>query len=113
MKIKEVAFIGYPVSDMARARAFYQDVLGLKLLYAHEMPGDKWWVEYDIAGTALAISNTWAPSGESGPGMALEVEDLGATLKELEAAGVSVIGETMSSPSCHFAVIADPDGAER
>ncbi len=55
MKIKEVAFIGNPVSDLARARSFYQDGLGLKLLYAHEMPGNRWWIEYAIAGTAIIL----------------------------------------------------------
>ena len=110
MKIKEIAFVGYPVSDVARARTFYQDVLGLKLLYAHEMPGDKWWIEYDIAGSALAISNTWPPSGQSGPGAALEVDDLDTSLAELKAAGITICHETMSSPSCRFVTVADPDG---
>jgi len=27
MKIVEIAFTGYPVTDMQRARAFYEDVL--------------------------------------------------------------------------------------
>lgn len=110
MKIKEIAFIGYPVSDVARARAFYQDVLGLKLLYAHEMPDDKWWIEYDIAGSALAISNTWAPSGQPGPGVALEVDDLDASLAEMKEAGIPICHDVMSSPSCRFVTIADPDG---
>ena len=110
MKIKQVAFIGYPVSDVARARAFYQDVLGLKILYAHEMPNDKWWIEYDIAGTALAISNLWPPSGQSGPGVALEVDDLDPALAELTDAGVTVSHEIMESPSCRFFSIKDPDG---
>ena len=110
MKIKEIAFFGYPVSDVARARAFYQDVLGLKLLYAHEMPDDKWWIEYDIAGSALAISNTWSPSGKPGPGVALEVDDLDASLAEMKKAGVPVCHDVMSSPVCRFVTIADPDG---
>ena len=29
--IKEIAFTGYPVTDMARSRAFYEGVLGLKV----------------------------------------------------------------------------------
>jgi len=53
MKIKDVASIGNPVSNLARS--FYQDGLGLKLFDAHEMPGDRWWLEYAIAGTAIVL----------------------------------------------------------
>ena len=31
MKIKNIAFVGIPVTDMKRAREFYEDVLGLKV----------------------------------------------------------------------------------
>jgi catechol 2,3-dioxygenase-like lactoylglutathione lyase family enzyme len=30
MKIKEIAFTCYPVADMARARDFYENIIGLK-----------------------------------------------------------------------------------
>ena len=38
VRIKEVAFTGYPVTDMTRARAFYETVLGLKpgTVFDHE-----------------------------------------------------------------------------
>ena len=29
MKIKEIGFVGIPVTDMTRARKFYEEVLGL------------------------------------------------------------------------------------
>ena len=35
--IKEVAFIGYPVTDVARARAFYEGFLGLQVSCAEEI----------------------------------------------------------------------------
>ena len=38
MKITNLAFVGIPVTDMKRARAFYEDVLGLKP--DPEMTGD-------------------------------------------------------------------------
>ena len=31
MKIKHIAFVGIPVTDMKRSREFYEGVLGLKL----------------------------------------------------------------------------------
>ena len=40
MKIKEIGFVGIPVTDMTKARAFYEDVLGLKP--DPEMIGERW-----------------------------------------------------------------------
>jgi catechol 2,3-dioxygenase-like lactoylglutathione lyase family enzyme len=31
MKIKNIAFVGIPVTDIPRARTFYEEVLGLKV----------------------------------------------------------------------------------
>jgi catechol 2,3-dioxygenase-like lactoylglutathione lyase family enzyme len=31
MDYKEIAFVAYPVTDVARSRKFYEDVLGFKL----------------------------------------------------------------------------------
>jgi len=31
MKIKEIGFVAIPVTDMERARSFYENVLGLKV----------------------------------------------------------------------------------
>lgn len=112
MKIKAIAFIGYPVTDMARARAFYEGVLGLQTgdVWQHE---DKAWVEYDLGTATLAISNMspdmWKPSSD-GPGVALEVDDLDGAVAELRAAGVRFYLEPIDSPVCRMAVIADPDG---
>jgi predicted enzyme related to lactoylglutathione lyase len=110
MNIVGIAFIGYPVTDVPRARKFYEETLGLKLLFAHEMPDNRWWIEYDVGGNALAISNLWPPSGQSGPGVALEIEDLDAALADLTDIGVSISHEIMESPSCRFFSIKDPDG---
>jgi catechol 2,3-dioxygenase-like lactoylglutathione lyase family enzyme len=52
--IKEIAFTGSSVTDIKRARAFYEDVLGLKP--AEEMAGGKW-IEYEVGGGIFAITN--------------------------------------------------------
>ncbi len=41
--IQSLAFLAYPVSDLARSRHFYEEVLGLKL--THEAMGERF--EYD------------------------------------------------------------------
>ena len=49
LKVTEIAFSCYPVTDMARARKFYEGVLGLKPTYVVGEPGGMQWTEYDIA----------------------------------------------------------------
>lgn len=112
MKIVEAAFVGYPVADVPRARQFYEGALGLVPETCHEiggMPG-VFWIEYNLGNVTLAISNAWPPSGQSGPSIALEVEDFEAAIDELKTAGVHFVAERMESPVCHFALVADPDG---
>jgi catechol 2,3-dioxygenase-like lactoylglutathione lyase family enzyme len=43
MKIKAIGFVGIPVTDVKRAREFYEGVLGLKV--SEEMMGGRW-IEY-------------------------------------------------------------------
>lgn len=112
MKVVEAAFVGYPVSDVARARQFYEGALGLVPEMCHEIDGmpEVFWIEYNVGNLTLAISNAWPPSGQSGPSVALEVEDFEASIAELKEAGVRFAADRMESPVCHFALIADPDG---
>lgn len=113
MSIKDIAFIGYPVTDILKARAFYGGILQLKPGEVdHEiegMPG-KFWIEYEIGSNTLAISNTWEPSGQSGPAIALEVDDFDATMTHLKESGVAIESERIDTPICCFALILDPDG---
>ena len=107
--ITEIAFVGYPVTDLDRARDFYERILGLEETM-DGTEGDIRWIEYDIGPGTLAISNAWPPSGQSGPTAALEVKDLDAALAQLRSEGVPFKVETMETPVCGFAVVADPDG---
>ncbi len=108
--IKEVAFVGYPVTDVARARAFYENLLELKPSEENALESGKTWIEYEIAGVSLAISDTWEPSGQSGPSVALEVDDIDQALARLVAGGAPLLLEKTESPVCWLAVIGDPDG---
>jgi catechol 2,3-dioxygenase-like lactoylglutathione lyase family enzyme len=89
MKVVEIAFSCYPVTDMSRARAFYEGVLGLTATMDHQMEGDHW-VEHDIGAGTLAIAN--APGIKpslDGCSVALEVDDFDKAIAELKAAGVA------------------------
>ena len=109
MKIKNIAFVGIPVTDMKRAREFYEDVLGLKI--ANEMMNGKW-IEYAVGDETLAIANVgeqWKPS-DQGTGAALEVEDFDDAIKRLKDRHVPFAGEPFETPCCYMAVVQDPDG---
>lgn len=111
VRVVEFAFTGYPVTDLARARAFYEGVLGLKTGMIWE-DADHGWIEYDLGGHTLAINNgakEWKPSSD-GPAIALEVEDFDAAVALLKGKGVRFTVEPMKTPVCRLAVILDPDG---
>jgi predicted enzyme related to lactoylglutathione lyase len=112
-KITEVAFIAYPVSDINRAREFYENLLGLQPGEVnHELEGmpGKYWIEYEVGDVTFAISNAWEPSGQSGPSVAFEVEDLQEAVSHLKKAGVAFLADNIESPVCTFALVTDPDG---
>jgi predicted enzyme related to lactoylglutathione lyase len=109
MKIQAIGFVGIPVTDMRRAREFYEDVLGLKA--SEEMMGGRW-VEYAIGDDTLAIANVgehWKPS-DQGTGAALEVENFDEAIKRLKDRRVRFAAEPFETPCCHMAVVQDPDG---
>jgi predicted enzyme related to lactoylglutathione lyase len=111
IKVNEIAFTGYPVTDLKRARHFYETVLGLKptKVFGDEKTA---WIEYDIGPNTLSIGNgapDWIPSS-GGAAVGLEVEDFPATVAALKSSGVPFRFEPMETPVCHMAVITDPDG---
>ncbi len=109
MKIKEIGFVAIPVTDIPRARKFYEDVLGLKV--SDEMMSGKW-VEYGVGDATLAIANvndTWRPS-DQGTGAALDVEDFDDAIMRLKDCHVRFAAEPFETPCCHMTVVQDPDG---
>lgn len=112
MNITAIAFTGYPVTDIVRARAFYEQTLGLKPSTVFEHEG-KHWIEYDVGPHTLAIANmsadVWKPSSD-GPVAALEVSDFEAAIATLRGAGTKFLIEPMDSGVCRMAIVADPDG---
>jgi hypothetical protein len=85
MKIVEIAFTGYPVTDKQRARVFYEDVLKLEATRTFEN-GDRHWIEYDLGPSTFAISNMsseeWKPSND-GPVIPFEVDDFDSAVAML------------------------------
>jgi predicted enzyme related to lactoylglutathione lyase len=107
--ITEIAFTGTPVTDIKRAREFYENVLGLKP--AMESAGGMW-VEYEVGGSTLGLGcygEAWKPS-DQGTCIAFEVDNFDAEIARLKSIGVKFAMEPMPAPICHFAIICDPDG---
>lgn len=96
----------YLAKDLARAIAFYSDVIGLKV--AREFPDG---VEFDLDDdTTFGISHMpdeWLPCG----GVIFAFDDMEAIAERLRAAGVKFYtGGVIESPVCHIAWCEDPEG---
>ena len=111
MKIIDIAFVAFPVTDLQRAKRFYEGTLGLKQTHVF---GDEQtaWVEYDIGAGTLSIGNgapAWKPSRDGGT-VGLEVEDFDAAVSRLREDGVAFLREPFETPVCRMAAVLDPDG---
>lgn len=110
MKISEIAFTCYPVEDMDRAVAFYENVLGLVKTMDHTADGGRW-VEFDIgSGTlSLGLMEGWNPSPQGGTA-GLEVDDFERATEEVRAAGVTITMGPFETSVCHMLMIQDSEG---
>ena len=107
MKIKGLAFVGIPVTDMKRARAFYEGVLGLKV--SEEMMSGKW-VEYSLGNDTLAIASVgpqWLPV-RSRDRRGIGSGKFRRSDQALKDRHVPFTTEPFESPCCRMAVIAGP-----
>jgi predicted enzyme related to lactoylglutathione lyase len=113
IKVTAFAYTAYPVTDLARARHFYENLLGLVPTTNLTLDGGNGWIEYEIGDSCLAIANgfgeEWKPAS-AGPTLVLEVADITAATVELKAAGVKFKFEPIDFPACQLAIVLDPDG---
>ena len=112
INVTEIAFSCYAVTDMARARKFYENVLGLKPTMVFGEPGGMQWTEYDVAGGTLSLgcgAPDWTPRPE-GCSVGLEVEDFDAAVAHLKANSAKFKMEPFPTPVCRMALIYDSEG---
>ncbi len=103
--IKEMAFVSYPVTDVARAVAFYRDTIGLT-------PGESFGdsvVEFNIGNATFAVDAESIGAPGTQFSAAFEVDDIVAMRAALAAKNVPVT-EVMEFPPCFAAFVTDPDG---
>ena len=110
IKYKKIGFVAYPVTCMARARIFCEDVPGLKS-NGFASGKNPQWIEYDIGAGTLGIgsSEMWKPS-KDGVSAALEGEDFDGTVAHLKKHKIKFVLGPMDFPSCRSVTIRDPDG---
>lgn len=104
MTIRGVDYIYYEVSDIAKSKEFYRDVLGMKVGTESEQ-----WVEFDLGNTTLGIGS-YGQGGKGGTMASLAVDDVKAAVVELKAKNVPVTMGPEEFPVCDMAIIEDPDG---
>ena len=108
MQVERVDFVSFLTQDIARARRFYGETLGLEV----ESEGESD-MEFRCGQVTLDIfdpSSIGQPFAPSPAGLALRVPDVDAARAELEAKGVQFDGETIETSVCRQAWFRDPDG---
>ena len=108
MDVERVDFVSFLTQDIARAKQFYAETLGLELESEGEsdMEFRAGQVTLDIFDPS-SIGQEFAPSPA---GLALRVPDVDAARAELEGKGVVFDGETIKTSVCKQAWFKDPDG---
>src|SRR6185436_16034278 len=105
LKVTEIAFCCYSVTDMKRARDFYEGVLGLKPTTINSSEHGQW-TEYSFGPYALAIGA--APGFKPSPDgccAGLEVEDFEGAVSHLRAHNVKFRMDPMPTPICRMAIV--------
>jgi catechol 2,3-dioxygenase-like lactoylglutathione lyase family enzyme len=91
MKIKEIAFVCCAVSNMSRARAFYEGILGLKP--NAPVGSDAYCIEYDVGAGTFAIESN--PDWPFLP-TACQSHSKSTTLKALSTTSANTISPSSS-----------------
>jgi catechol 2,3-dioxygenase-like lactoylglutathione lyase family enzyme len=86
MKVKRIV-ADIATQDVAAAKRFYQDVLGLEVLM------DQGWIATYGSGEQMSIQISFASQGGSGtptPDLSIEVDDVDAALEGMRRAGFAI-----------------------
>jgi|SRR5215470_10664196 len=107
MGVTDVAFTMYPVTDVHRARKFYEEALGLRQCGMDEA----WWVEFGIGSATFGIGNV-PDNGKPGSAqsLVLEVSDINGYRESLRKRGIASTEPTRTPFDCLVSQLKDPDG---
>jgi predicted enzyme related to lactoylglutathione lyase len=99
-----------PVTDVDRAAAFYEDVLGLPLLFKY--PGNAF---FDADGVRIYLAKPAEPGVDGAATIYFRVDDVTAVFERLVARGATIreqpeIAHRDASYDLWLAFVQDPDG---
>jgi predicted enzyme related to lactoylglutathione lyase len=99
-----------PVTDVDRAAAFYEDVLGLPLLFKY--PGNAF---FDADGVRIYLAKPAEPGFDGAATIYFRVDDVTAVFERLVARGATIreqpeIAHRDASYDLWLAFVQDPDG---
>lgn len=117
MRVTGVSSVLLNISDLARSKRFYGELLGLPLAFETD---DHHVAVFGAGGTSVVLhhheelADQGSPPGQDEPGavmLFLRVEDVDAAAEELRAAGVEIVSEpTDQEWGQREASVLDPDG---
>jgi catechol 2,3-dioxygenase-like lactoylglutathione lyase family enzyme len=107
-----ITIVSIPVTDAQRAKAFYTETLGFRLLRESPMGPEMTWIQLQpLDGGATIALVTWfehlRPGGQQG--LMLHVADVDAERDRLAGLGVET-PPAEDQPWGRFTTIKDPDG---
>ncbi len=104
--------VAVPVSDVDRAKAFYDEQAGFNVDHDHEVSDEVRFVQLTPPGSACSITiGKGVTDAEPGSvqGLQLVVDDIEAAREELTGRGVET-GDVQDFPWGRFLFFSDPDG---
>jgi catechol 2,3-dioxygenase-like lactoylglutathione lyase family enzyme len=112
MTISSFEIISVPVSDQERAKRFYRDILGFKLLREESMGPSGKWIQLAPQGCSTTIALvTWFDAMMPGglQGVMLNSTDIDRDRRELAGRGLALT-EIKQEPWGRYSMFTDPDG---
>lgn len=114
MKIKNIAFMAYAVSDIPRARKFYEGFLGLKSGPSFPAKDDAYFIEYLLPNEnedafVIATSPEWPVAPDAGTSLAFEVDSVDEWVEKIKKENIPIKMGPHDFPTCKMIVIHDPD----
>ncbi len=109
------------VGDMERSRAFYVDIMGMKLLREKAFPEAKFTLAFlgygdEVDTTVIELTHNWEQHsydlGTAYGHIAIGVDDVYAACEKIRAAGGKIVREPgpMAGTTTVLAFVEDPDG---
>jgi catechol 2,3-dioxygenase-like lactoylglutathione lyase family enzyme len=108
MELTAIDHVSILITDVARSRAFYRDVVGLREI-AKPRTFDFVALWFEIGGQQLHLLLKPEPDTISARHFALRVKDVKAAREHFRSRGIA-IAETTVIPGCDRFFVRDPDG---